>query len=185
MKNNTIYPDLPAIAKHHGVEIDDIENYQVWYSCFFVKIAKVGWRFVSRAFTRIKVAVKRFQNSDIRFQSTTYPRRSVELRSLTNGSTKEGASHHRLDSVPKETLKSEVCNLKSLYRVLKTWDNGSSWYGDRVISVLVQNTNNREKPWWSSVFLAQGIHRGDILRFGSGDRFVKTDLDYGQAVGLY
>ena len=74
---------------------------------------------------------------------------------------------------------------ESLFRVVKTWDNYSSYLGDRIISVLVQNVKNNEKPWWDNVFLHQDIKAGDILSVGYGGSLIKTDLDYAQAVSLY
>ena len=127
--NNNIYPNLPAIAAHFQVSVISIVKYEVWSNCFFVKIIGIGYRFVSKSFTRgvVKATTQKPQPQP------------------------------------------------SLYRVVKTWDNGSSWYGDRVISVLVQPVDNSEKPYWESVFLHQGIQRGDLLREGSGGRLVKAN----------
>ncbi len=96
-----------------------------------VKIVGIGYRFVSKSFTR------------------------------------------RVVKAPTQKLKPQPET--KLYRVVKTWDNGSSWYGDRVISVLVQPVDNSEKPYWESVFLHQGIQRGDLLRRGAGRRLVKAN----------
>lgn len=56
-----IYPDCPKIAELYNVAVIRIINYQTWHNCFFVKIAGIGWRFVSKRLTRkvVKVAVKK------------------------------------------------------------------------------------------------------------------------------
>ena len=60
------------------------------------------------------------------------------------------------------------------FRVVKTWDNGGVYWRSRVISVLVQPTDYSSKPFWESVFLSQGIERGDILERGRGERLIKV-----------
>ena len=64
---------------------------------------------------------------------------------------------------------------ETTYTVLKTWDNGSSYLGDRVISVLVIERGSRRPPFWQSVFLKQCIEKGDVLREGNNARLVKVN----------
>ena len=53
------YPNFPAIAKHLEVAVISLVDYEVWADIFFVKIAGVGWRFVSKTFTRGKVKARK------------------------------------------------------------------------------------------------------------------------------
>ena len=64
---------------------------------------------------------------------------------------------------------------ETTYTVLKTWDNGSSYLGDRVISVLVIERETRRSAFWTSVFEKQCIEKGDVLREGNNSRLVKVN----------
>jgi hypothetical protein len=50
------------------------------------------------------------------------------------------------------------------YRVVKTWDNGTTYLGSRVESVLIKPIDNSRKPHWESVIKSQQIQRNDVLK---------------------
>lgn len=60
------------------------------------------------------------------------------------------------------------------YTVIKVWDNGGTWLGSRVESVLIRPCNSRQKPWWESVIKSQQIEQGDTLKRGLGEYLVKA-----------
>ncbi|WP_319418879.1 hypothetical protein [Pleurocapsa sp. FMAR1] len=63
---------------------------------------------------------------------------------------------------------------EAIYTVLKVWDNGSSYRGDHVHSVLIIERGSRRAPFWASVFEKQCIDRGDVLRKSDNGRLVKV-----------
>lgn len=60
------------------------------------------------------------------------------------------------------------------YRVVRTWDNGSTYLGSRVESVLIQPLDHSRKPHWESVIKSQQIQPNDVLKRGRGDFLVKV-----------
>ena len=72
------------------------------------------------------------------------------------------------------TVSAAAIKTESTYLVLKTWDNNSSYLGDRVISILVIERGTRRPPFWQSVFEKQNIKKGDILREGNNGRLVNV-----------
>lgn len=142
------YPNFPAIAKHLGIAVISLTDYENWADIFFVKIAGTGWRFVSKKlFTRGRVKTRKIVKS-----ATEKPR-----------------------------LKQRE---KLLYRVCKVWDQGSRYYGNRVVSVLTQRVGTGEKPQWDWIFLAEGVKRDDIVE-RNGTYIVKSQQTYAEAMGLY
>ena len=86
------YPDFPAIAKHLGVAVISLSQYETWADIFFVKIAGVGWRFVSKKlFTRGKVRARKI----IKEATEKVQRKGEELyrviRMIDNGGNYYGA----------------------------------------------------------------------------------------------
>ena len=82
-------------------------------------------------------------------------------------------------------LSSAPIKTESTYCVLKTCDNGSSYLGDRVISVLVSETGTRRAPFWNSVFLKQNINKGDLLTYGFNHRMIKVNQESEVAHSIY
>ncbi len=82
-------------------------------------------------------------------------------------------------------LASAPLKTESTYTVLKMWDNGSSYLGDRVISVLVIEVGTRRPPFWTSVFEKQNIRETDVLTYGYNHRMVKVNQEAEVAHSIY
>ena len=155
--NYSTSPNL-AIANHLGLEATQeilyVREFKYVYLVVFVKGLCRRPTFVSKQVKQILDAI--FKPMDV----------GVAL----------GTPKPILRAKPSTPIVVSVPETKeTTYTVLRTWDNGSSYLGNRVISVLVSEVGTRRPAFWASVFLKQCIEKGDVLREGNNSRLVKVN----------
>ena len=153
------------IAKQLGYESTcDLEYVREWAYVYFVKPVTGNCTLVSkRAIAAVKAS---YEVTKVVAKPVLKPKPKTVIKPIVRRNPV---------IVPVEKHECEF------YRVVKTWDNKSSFSGGRVISVLVQPVDYSETPFWESVMLSQSIERDDILKRGLGRHFVKANLSYSQA----
>ena len=162
-----IFPDYPKLAEKMGVALIRFLEYQVWENVFFVRIAGIGWRFISKKFTRTTVKVP-----------------CPKTRGKANQQRESNPLPSEICPLPSGFITLPLTTENKLYRVVRTYDRGSYYYGDRTQRVLIQEIGGDWGKSWDDILVAENVERDDVVKRVKGV-LIKSEFSYAQAMGLY